>query len=642
MKRREFLNSVSLAGIGLSVFNSPFLIGCQFNQAEVQSAEFKDLVKDLLKDWCDGMISHQIFNPENPELHGALSCPACDHIHGRCMDAVYPFLYMADSTGDQKYLDAAILVMNWAENNVSQDDGSWTVIANPNTWRGITVFGAIALAEALYYHGHVLDETTRKAWTDRLRRAATYVYETFDMTFTNINYGYTGVFALNLFGRLLNEPVFTERSHEMAKEVKDFFTVPNKLLWGEAKPIDRQSPKGLYGVDLGYNVEESLNGVVMYALQENDQEMLKLLEESLASHMEFMLPDGAWDNSFGTRHNKWSYWGSRTTDGCQVGYGMMAGRNPVFGTVAYKSTLLLKECTADGLLHGGPHFISHGIKPCIHHTFAHAKPLAAVLDAGEKLPEITLNSRLPREKVYGVKYFPEILTWLVSKGPWRGTVTSYDMLYIEDRPIQQATGGSLAVLYHEKAGLLFAASMARYIIVEANNCQHYHGEEFALTPRIEITEDGDWFTNLYDLNAEVGYSEDNDKIRFDVETYIQNEARQQLPEKKSHFKLSYVFCDDKLEISAKPANGNVPESIPALVLPVASVNTEVVVQPSPRRIEILKEHGTIVLESNVPLWIKPIEGGRAFNLVPGVEAVPVFAHFDPDIADEIVVTLYVI
>ena len=642
MKRRDFIQRVSLSGIGLTALNYSILTGCKLEQPVDNSSEFKGLVYDLLKDWCNGMIKHQIIDPENLKLHGALGCPACEHIHGRCMDAVFPFLYMYDNTGEKKYLDAAILVMNWAENNVSHPDGSWTVISNPNAWKGITVFGAIALAEALYYHGHVLDEETRKAWTERLRRAASYVYKTFDMTFTNINYGYTGIFALNLFGRLLNEPVFSQRSHEMAKEVKDFFTEPNKLLWGESKPIDRQSAKGLYGVDLGYNVEESLNGVVMYALQENDEEMLDLLEKSLAGHMEFMLPDGAWDNSFGTRHNKWSYWGSRTTDGCQVGYGMMAGRNPAFGTVAYKSTLLLKECTADGLLHGGPHFVSHGEKPCIHHTFAHAKPLAAVLNAGEKLPEITLNNKLPREKEYGIKEFPEILTWLVSKGPWRGTVTSNDMLYIENRPLQQATGGSLAVLYHQKVGLLFAASMARYIIVEANNCQHYQGEEFALTPRVEVVTDGDWYTNLWDLEADVKVSEKDEQIRFDVETNIQNEAREKLTGNQSNFNLTYVFRDDELEITAKPGMGNTPNGEAALVLPVASVNAEKVTQPSPQRIEIIKDNGTLVLESNVPLWIKPVGRKRAFNLVPGVEAVPIFARFNPDVSPEVVVKLSVI
>ena len=39
--------------------------------------------------------------------------------------------FTADATGDNKYIDAAVLVMEWAENNVSQEDGSWTVIRNP-------------------------------------------------------------------------------------------------------------------------------------------------------------------------------------------------------------------------------------------------------------------------------------------------------------------------------------------------------------------------------------------------------------------------------------------------------------------------------------------------------------------------------
>jgi hypothetical protein len=79
-----------------------------------------------------------------------------------------------------------------------------------------------------------------------------------------------------------------------------------------------------------------------------------------------------------------------------------------------------------------------------------------------------------------------------------------------------------------------------------------------------------------------------------------------------------------------------------LVLPVASVNTDKVTQISPQRIEILKDNGTLVLESNVPLWIKPMNRERAFNLVPGVEAVPVYARFNPDVSREVVVKLSVI
>lgn len=639
MKRRTFVKNISLGGLLLSSPLYGLLSGCDESKREYK--EFELMVKDLLADWCDGMVKNQIIQPEDPSVHGALGCPACDHIHGRCMDAVYPFLYMADATGNRKYLTAAILVMQWAENNVSQEDGSWTVVPNPKSWKGITVFGAIALGEALYYHGHILDESLRNSWTKRLKKAADYIFEKFTIDFTNVNYGFTAVYALHLFGKLLKEPKYTAKSREMAQKVKNYFTDPHNLLWGEAKPIDKRSQKGLLGVDLGYNVEESLNSVVLYALEENDQELLNLLEKSLASHMEFMLPDGAWDNTWGTRHNKWSYWGSRTTDGCQIGFGMMAGRNPAFGKVAFKSTELLKECTADGLLHGGPHYISHGIKPCIHHTFAHAKPLAALLDAGDKLPDISNRSKLPRETEYGVKEFPEISTWLVSKNSWRGTITSYDALYHKTKPVQQATGGALSILYHNKVGLLFAASMAKYIIVEKNNQQHYDGEDFALTPRIEVNKNGKWFTNLYDLKAQVNCSEVGDRIRFEVDTQIQNEEREKLEGANSDFHLSYNFYDEKLEISARPANGNQLSDVASLVLPVASVNKEKVIQSSSNIIEIHKPEGTVILESNVPLRIKSTERERVFNLVPGVEAVPVIADFNKEQFDEIRVTMRV-
>ena len=160
MKRRNFFQLSVLTGVGLSLPMSGILNACT-NHPE-HSLEFKSLISNLLKDWCNGMIKVQINNPSNLEEHGALGCPSCSHIHGRCMDAVYPFLYMADKTGDKKYTEAAKLVMTWAENNVSQENGAWTVIKNPKSWKGITIFGAIALAEALHYHGHALRVASSK------------------------------------------------------------------------------------------------------------------------------------------------------------------------------------------------------------------------------------------------------------------------------------------------------------------------------------------------------------------------------------------------------------------------------------------------------------------------------------------------
>lgn len=623
MKRRNFLNTSVLGSMALAFpLHSGFV--CEVGSL---SPDFKKMTRDLLKQWSDGMIAVQIIAPGNVGLHGALGCPSCGFIHGRCMDAVYPFLYMADSTGDKKYMDAAILVMNWAENNVSQPDGSWTVISDPNSWKGISVFGAIALAEALHYHGHILDESLRAKWTERLNKVAKFIFDNFSMTYSNVNYGCTAVYALNLLGRFFDNPDYWARSRELAKEVSNYLTEPNKLLFGEGKPTDGKSPRGLLPVDLGYNVEESLNGLVAYALLEKDEEMIQLLTKSLKGHLEFMLPDGAWDNSWGTRQFKWSYWGSRTTDGCQPAFGMMAHMNPVFGSAAYRSTQLLQRCTGKeyGLLLGGPHFESHGVKPCVHHTFAHAKPLATLLNMGDKLPVIDDSSPLPRQVADGVKEFPEVATWLIARGPWRGTISTYDWIY--KKHAQQASGGALAVLYHTGVGLLLAASMAKYMLVEANNQQPNFEEDFALTPRIESFRNDVWYTNLYDLGAKVTHNEAGESIQFDIETQLQNENREVLEGNASQFQLGYLFETQKVEIQARRAPVNTKLFPASLVIPIVSPSGEQFVQVSPTRIEIMKNRGKVVVEANVPIRIKDTGKPRVFNMVPGVEAIPLLIDF---------------
>ncbi len=435
------------------------------------------------------------------------------------MDAVYPFLYLADKTGEQRYLDAALAVMDWSE-NVSRPDGSWTVIPDPQSWRGITVFGAIALGEALHHHGHVLPPDIRKQWMRRLSKAADFIYENFTMTYSHVNYAFTAVYALNFLGRMLENPDYISRSRELAREVPNWLSEPNKLIFGEDQPADKRSTKGLYAVDLGYNVEESLNGLVQYTVLEDDIGLMQLLTQSMQGHLEFMFPDGAWDNSWGTRQNKWTYWGSRTTDGCQPAFSLMADRNPAFGTAAYLNAELLQRCTIDGLLAGGLHYDSHQVRPCIHHTFAHAKALAFLLDNKEILPEINKASPLPRRTKNGIKHFQELDVWLAARGPWKATVSSYDNEF-KKQYSQQATGGSLAALWHDQIGPIFMAGMAEYILVEKNNQQlQPDGEDIPLTPRIEYDQAGQHFTNLFDLQAAVVANDDGETIDFTVHTQL--------------------------------------------------------------------------------------------------------------------------
>jgi len=625
MQRRNFIQLSTLAGVGLSLPISGILNACE-NHIE-HSIEFKNLTSSLLKDLCDGMLKQQIVNPSNLEEHGALECPSCSHIHGRCMDAVYPFLYMADKTGDEKYVEGAKLVMLWAENNVSQEDGAWTVIRNPKSWKGITVFGAIALAEALHYHGHVLDDETREAWTKRLERAGKYIHDTFTIDFTNINYPGTAVYGLNLIGNVLEREDFKAKSKGLASEVKAYFTPNEGLLFGECKKSSSKlSEKGLHGVDLGYNVEETLNSLVMYALKEKDEELLQILTKSLNSHLEFMLPDGGWDNSWGNRMYKWTYWGSRTCDGSQPAFGMMAHINPAFGTAAVKNTELLQRCTAHGLIHGGPGFIEAGIPPCVHHTFTHAKPLAALLDHWDHLPEINANAALPRATADGVKHFKDLDVYLFARGDWRGTVSAYDAEYHYKEDFRQASGGALGALYHNKVGLLCAASMAKYEMVEKNNQQVQPGKDICLTPRIETFKDEVWYTNLYDLPATVTSKDENDTIELVADVKLKNVAREEVKETASKFDIRYK-CDVNQTVISVKTDQNIT-SPTAFVLPIVSPNNEVISSVSDTEVTIQKPEGLVTVKASSPIKMKAIDGKRTFNMVPGVEALPFEIFFE--------------
>ncbi|KPM30529.1 Hypothetical protein I595_3350 [Croceitalea dokdonensis DOKDO 023] len=625
MRRRSFTQLSVLASMGLLV---P-MHACKENKnptdtAEPETSSFEALSAELLAEWCDAMLATQIDKPEDPTLHGALFCDACNRIHGRCMDAVYPFLYMADTTGEQKYVDAAINVMEWSK-NVSKPDGSWTVVPNPKTWAGITVFGAIALGEALHHHGHILPEEIKVEWTERLKKAAEFVHKNFNIDYSHTNYPITAVYGLHLWGELFDNEAYKAHARQLADEFPSRLTQPNHIIFGENKPATEPSEKGLLPVDLGYNVEETLNGIALYAVAVKDDELLALVEKSMESHLEFMLPDGAWDNSWGTRQNKWSYWGSRTTDGCQPAFSLMADRNEAFGTAAYLSTELLQRCTVDGLLAGGLHYEKHGVLPCLHHTFAHAKSLAFVLDNSEQLPEITKSKPVPRSLEYGIKHFEDLAVWLVSTGPWRGTVSANDVVF--KKPLSQAaTGGSLAVLWHEKVGPLFTASMAEYLLVEPYNQQPQpNGEDFALTPRMEVFKKDQWYTNLYDLKADVLASDAPGKSVVSVKTQLTNKEQKKLAD--AQFYLTYSFEKETMKISTMSTSWNEEMALVSLVLPLISPNHEKVTQVSEEQIEIEKEGGTVVVSANAPMSIKKTKRNRIFNMVPGMEAIPITIDF---------------
>ena len=614
---------------GMGILLSPTLLSsaCSNQNTTMHSKAFRTLIFDLLKNWCDGMINTQIINPDDPKTHGLLECPACDIIHARVMDAVYPFFYMAKATGNKKYLNAGIAAFEWGE-NVTRADGAWTNELDPKSWDGTTVFGAVALAETLHYHGDLLDENRRNTWYKRLEKAADFVYHRFDrIGNANINYGATTIYALYLIGKVLNKAEYVKRAKILAEQIKSHFTLPNYFIYGEKQGRDKsiRSPKGLLGIDLGYNAEESLNGLVLYALAVKDEALLELVKKSLDTHLEFITPDGGLDNGFGNRMYKWSYWGSRTSDGMQPAFGMMADYNPALGTAAFKNTELLKRCTSNGLLHGGLHYLSHGIKPCVHHTFAHAKPLATMLDHWEHLPEINKTTPLPREIADGIKHFNELDVSLFARGNWRGTISAYDAEYNPKDDCRQATGGALSILYHNKVGLLCTASMAAYKLKEANNQQPAPGKDIALTPRIELYRGNKWYTNLFDLEATFTSSDKKGKIEFLAKTQLKNENREAIKNTASTFEINYRCTSNEMQIHVKTTEKITEHT--AFILPIVSPTGEKTIQPKANELTIQKPEGFVHIIADAPLEIINTAKPRTFNMVPGVEAIPIRVSF---------------
>ncbi|RKR79946.1 hypothetical protein BDD43_0032 [Mucilaginibacter gracilis] len=626
--RRNFLKWSGLAASGLLL---PHHADARFNFPENtvlrdqgvahiphDPEDLHSLAFNLLKRWGDGLLAHQVSDTNFTGLYGGILCPACASVHGRSADAILPLMYLGHRTKDPKYQHAAMGLYDWMEEKVSMPDGSWVSEIVISDWTGISVFTAVMLAETLTHFGGMLDKATKHKWEERLKKAAEFLYRDFTIHTGNINYPITCSYALALIGTYFNEPKYLARGKALAHEGLQYFTPNDHLLYGEGHPEKEPTAKGCYSVDLGYNVEESLQALVLYAKLTGDQEVFDTVLRSMKAHAEFMLPDGGWDNSWGTRNFKWTYWGSRTSDGCQPGYAIMAEYDPSFYQVALHNTQLLDRCTKKGLLHGGPHYTDHGELPCVHHTFCHSKALTTLLLKSSPAKQNT--AQLPRLKADDVvKEFKDIQTWLIAKGGWRGTVTAYDEEYLMKSG--HASGGALTMLWHQKVGPVITASMTTYQLVENFNMQRDKDPySVCLTPRFQLTGDQHLYTNIHDLKATVKHQEVRGDILFETFSALVDESQAPYEKTAIGCKVSYRFTADQFKITAVC---DADDALPVkYMLPVISASGEKLTRVSDRELRIEKAGAVLRLVANVPFDIEPSRNGRVFNFVPGLEAVP--------------------
>ena len=519
----------------------------------------KNFCFELLRDWCDALIALQIKGLGDTTIDGAFHCRACKVLHGRCPDAVYPLVYMYKKTGDEKYLDAAKSVFDWGENLVCDDGAVYN--DSQNEWKGISVFAAVAICEALICGKGLLDGETVKKWEKRLLGLGNWCYHNLDKNCSaNVNYPVTNTFAMALLGKYFGREDYMARAKELCDYSMSMIT-ENGFLVGEGKPKDAVTPLGCRPIDIGYNMEESIPSLVKYAKLIGDEALTEKLSDILFKQLDFMLPDGAWDNSFGSRSNKWTYYGSRTSDGCAPAYVLLADRHPAFMEAARRNIELTKACTYDGLLYGGPHYRRHREYACVHHTFEHANALACVL---ENLDVKHKRVSLPCDEAEGTRYYPEVNTYKMACGDYRATVTGYDFSV---GSASHPCGGTLSLLWKYGIGPMIAGGMMGYRLVEHHNFQlslasTTHRE---LVPRLEIKKGNESFNSAYFVSPKM----EAEECTIKVVGGLANQKTNRLDGDTDRL-FTYKLTENGLEISI----GNAQNA--EFILPLISGELEII------------------------------------------------------------------
>ncbi|MCQ2461801.1 MAG: hypothetical protein MJ177_00160 [Clostridia bacterium] len=503
-----------------------------------------DRYEKLLLSWCEYLVKMQ-------NEDGGFRCESCGVSHGRADNAVYPLTFAYAKTGDAHFLKAAERVMRFRE-KLTCPDGA---VKNDfgSEWKGITVFSVINLYKTLHYFRNIIPADFRRNLEVCLDSSSQWVFENIRPGFHSyINYYAAAACADAMYGSYKGNEEYTRLSRVLLSYCMENFT-QNGLLRGEGQPHDITTAKGCAAIDIGYNAEESLPCLIAAADILGDFAALEKLCKYAKILLEFMMPDGAWDNSFGARNNKWTYYGSRTADGCTGVFTQLGGLDPVFYEAAKRNFTLLEKCTVDGALQGGRYYAVNGQKPCVHHTFCHACSLTDAVIEG--IGKYNGKYALPCEgQGTYIKYFPELDTYKIRCADWYATVTGYDFTpgnYIKGA--SHASGGSLSMLYHADMGAVIAGSVYDYRRTEPLNMQNYEGEtrHSSLIPRVEYEKNGKKYASCFDMGATIKAEKTGDAICVTACSRLVLLADFESEQDAPIVKAEYIFSPDGIKINVK-------------------------------------------------------------------------------------------
>lgn len=576
-----------------------------------------DSAARLLQRWCNQLLTYQLTGPV--DLAGAILCPACQRCHGRSLDLVYPLVSLYVQHQDRTYLAAAERLLQWGEHHLRAPEGGWVNDKHIHLWPGTTVFAAVGLAEALYHHREALgDEPFVAELEASLAYATDFILNTFTPTYGNINYAAAAAYFFELVGQQQERLDLIHKARYFAEYVLAHLT-PEGLLYGEGNPREKPSARGCYPIDLGYNVEVSLPMLVLYAQIGAYHELKPLLKTALDGHQRFLLADGAWDNSWGTRHYKWSYWGTRTGDGAQIAYALMGDQDPAYLAVAQANLDLWETLSPQDVLTSFPHA---PVMPCLEHALTHAKGLARLVDFAPVLPSTDDTTELKLAPLPIITALSDLQTCLVQVGPWRATLTAYDYEYA---PFSwtHAMGGSLTLLHHTQLGPLIAGSLTEYQQIEKTNMvMPFASVTPPITPHWRYqAPTGELYLNLNDPQGRIEAAIAGEKAQILTHNRLFNRKGELCPQAPGPIEMRYRFESEALHIQGQVAIA--PEGL-IYVLPLILAADREYERISLQELCLHTPGGWLRVQASQPLDILPApRGQRLFHPVPGFFALPI-------------------
>jgi hypothetical protein len=443
---------------------------------------------------CDTLIATQI-TQTGAANYGALvsqsTNPTMHPVHSRAAEAVYPLAVAYKYSQKSEYAQAAVILGDWLV-SIQNSAGYWVEEWPAATgWTGTSADQTISLAGAYPILKPMLSTQQAGAWEAAISSCANWMLQSFPAA--NINYTPTEAVALVL------------ASQAVANPDPQWLATAASLMSATVTTINADGfivGEGTGGVDLGYNIAQSIGEMAIYGRLTGSQSYVAKAAELLRSHSYFMYPTGAIDNSWGTRSFKWILEsGTKTAPGVHAAFALLEDQDPSFVRGAQLALAFLRGWRdSGGWLVYGPNGFEHpdSNPPDNYSTFARAQSLATAVELGATA---SAAAPVPADSTGWFKYFPTVNTGVVRTSDIMATVTAYGSIASYPRE-SVVRGGSISALWfagYGSTGFLQVSSQATYTRIEALHMPT-EGALLPLTPRIE-TASGTYFTNVFDDSA---------------------------------------------------------------------------------------------------------------------------------------------